>query len=55
MPDEILAKADTVTLVVKIIQCTLKTNTNSSQHLNSAKFCLLLPGDTDSVSGRTGC
>lgn len=55
MPDEILAKADTVTLVVKIIQCTLTTYTNSSQHLNSAKFCLLLPGDTDGVSGRTGC
>lgn len=55
MPDEILAKTDTVTLVVKIILGTLTTYTNSSQHLNSAKFCLLLPGDTDSVPRRTGC
>lgn len=33
MPDEILAKADTVTLVVKIIQCTLTTYTNSSHQV----------------------
>lgn len=55
MPDEIFAKADTVTLVVETVQYTLITYTNSSQHPSSAKFCLLLPGDTDSVSGRMGC
>lgn len=55
MPDDILAKADTVTLVVKIIQCTLTTYTNSCQHLSCAKSCLLLPGHTDSISERTGC
>lgn len=49
MPDEILAKAGTVTLVVKNMQCTQTTYTNSSQHLDSARFCLVLPGGSESV------
>ena len=54
MPNEILAKADAITPVVKIIRCTLTAYTNNVQHLNSAKLYLPLPGDTDNVSGRTG-
>lgn len=54
MPNEILAKADAITPLVKIIPCALTVYTNNIQHLKSAKLCLPLPGDTDSVSGRAG-
>jgi len=54
MPNEILAKADAVTPVVKIMQCTQTVCTNNVWHLNSARLYLPSPGDTDSVSGRTG-
>lgn len=54
MPDEILAKADTITPVVKIIQYTLPMYTNNIQHLSSARLYLPLPGDAAGVSSRTG-
>lgn len=54
MPNEILAKADMITPMVKIIQCTLPVYTNRVQHLSSAKLYLPLPGDAAGFSSRTG-